>query len=279
MFFHEILGHRIEGHRQKDEDESGTLADKVGEQIFPEFLSITDDPTLTHWEDIALNGHYIYDDEAVKSQTVNIVEDGILRNFVMSRAPIEAQATSNGHGRREPGEIPVARQGNLIVSANPTSPSRVSAAQLKQELIKEIKKQDKPFGLIFDDISGGFTFTGRATPNSYAVKPVTVWKLYPDGREELVRGVDMIGTPLITFSRISMASAETQVFNGVCGAESGWVPVSAISPDLLVTEVEVQRRSKDHERPPLLEPPGSNTQPTKKSMLDGSSSSKTGGGQ
>jgi TldD protein len=251
VFFHEILGHRVEGHRQKDEDEGQTLTDKVGQEIFPNFISIIDDPSLQSFEGLDLNGFYQYDDEGVKGQSVVIVENGVLKNFLMSRAPIDGFPSSNGHGRREEGHAPVSRQGNLIVTASQT----ISFEKLKSELLKEIKKQDKPFGLIFDDISGGFTFTGRTTPNSYSVKPVTVWKVYPDGREEMVRGVDMIGTPLLTFSRIAMASDQQQVFNGMCGAESGWVPVSAIAPDLLVTEVEVQRRRKDNDKPPILPAP------------------------
>ena len=127
---------------------------------------------------------------------------------------------------------------------------------LGAQVAAEVKRQGKPFGLIFEDISGGFTLTGRGTPNSYAVQPVTVWRVWPDGRpDELVRGVDLIGTPLVTFDRILAGSDDIDVFNGVCGAESGWVPVSAIAPDLLVKEVEVQRREKNNERPPLLPPP------------------------
>jgi TldD protein len=251
VFFHEILGHRVEGHRQKDEDEGQTLTDKVDEVIFPTFINIVDDPNQRSFNGLDLNGFYQYDDEGVKGQKVVVVENGILKNFLMSRAPISDFPTSNGHGRREEGYAPVARQGNLIISATETIPYE----QLKEELIAEINRQNKPFGLIFDDISGGFTFTGRTTPNSYSVKPVTVWKVYPDGREEMVRGVDMIGTPLLTFSRILKASDEQQVFNGMCGAESGWVPVSAIAPDLLVSEVEVQRRRKDNDKPPILPAP------------------------
>ena len=252
VFFHEILGHRVEGHRQKDEDEGQTLTDKVGEAIFPDFISVTDDPTLIQWEDTDLNGHYPYDDEGVPAQRVAVVADGILEGFLLSRAPIENFARSNGHGRRQPGSAVVARQGNLLVQASESVPYE----QLRAALIREIKAQDKPFGLIFDDITGGFTFTGRTTPNSYSVQPVTVWKVYPDDRpDELIRGVDLIGTPLITFSRIAAASDRYQVFNGMCGAESGWVPVAAVAPDLLVTEVEVQRKEKDNDRPPLLAPP------------------------
>jgi predicted Zn-dependent protease len=253
VFFHEILGHRVEGHRQKDEDEGQTLTDKVGEQIFPAFLSVHDDPTIASLQGVDLNGHYPYDDEGVPGQRVAVVEDGVLRSFLLSRAPIEGFPASNGHGRRQAGSAPVARQGNLLVSASETVPY----AELRARLVDEIREQGRPFGLIFDDITGGFTFTGRTTPNSYAVQPVTVWKVYPDGRpDELVRGVDLIGTPLLTFGRITAASDEVQVFNGMCGAESGWVPVAAAAPDLLVSEVEVQRGQKENDRPPLLPPPG-----------------------
>ncbi len=122
-------------------------------------------------------------------------------------------------------------------------------------MLQEIQKGNHEYGLIFDDISGGFTFTGRVTPNSYNVRPVTVWRVYADGREELVRGVDLIGTPLLTFQRIIDSSNEIDVFNGQCGAESGWVPVSAIAPDLLISEVEVQRKEKGTDRPPILPVP------------------------
>ncbi|MFT4979845.1 MAG: TldD protein, partial [Myxococcota bacterium] len=232
--------------------------DTVGEAILPTVLSVYDDPTIQSFEGVDLNGHYPYDDEGVAGERVVVVEDGVLQSFLMSRAPIENFGRSNGHGRRQPGEAVVARQGNLLIEADERK--SVSYEQLRSQLLAEIKRQDKPFGLIFDDITGGFTFTGRSTPNSYAVQPVTVWRVYADGRpDELVRGVDMIGTPLITFSRIQAASDSYQVFNGSCGAESGWVPVSAIAPDLLVREIEVQRKEKDNDRPPLLPPPGVRT--------------------
>ncbi|RME28220.1 MAG: TldD/PmbA family protein [Deltaproteobacteria bacterium] len=252
VFFHEVLGHRVEGHRQKDEDEGQTFTDKVGEPVLPDFISVFDDPTLASWEGVDLNGTYPYDDEGVAAQRVPVVEDGVLRGFLLSRSPIEGFDHSNGHGRRQPGAAPVARQGNLIVEASRT----VSYAELRQRLVDELEEQGRPFGLIFDDITGGFTFTGRVTPNAFNVQPVTVWRVYADGRpDELVRGVDMIGTPLTTFERILAASDRTEVFNGVCGAESGWVPVSAIAPDLLIEEVEVQRKEKAQDRPPLLDPP------------------------
>jgi TldD protein len=82
-----------------------------------------------------------------------------------------------------------------------------------------------------------------------------VYRIYPDGHEELVRGVDLIGTPLTTFSKIVAADKNVAVFNGMCGAESGAVPVSAVSPAIFVSQIEVQKKQKSQERPPVLPPP------------------------
>ena len=253
VFFHEIFGHRMEGHRQKDEDEGQTFTDMVDQPILPAFLDVVDDPTLQTYGSVDLNGYYRYDDEGVPAQPVHLVDDGVLQTFLTSRMPIEHVPVSNGHGRRQPGNAVVARQGNLIVEATET----VSYEELRALLLEELERQDKPYGLIVDDITGGFTLTGRVIPNSFNVRPVAVWRVYADGSpDELVRGGDLIGTPLTTFSRIVAAGDDPEVFNGVCGAESGWVPVSAVSPSLLIQEIEVQRKEKSNDRPPLSPPPG-----------------------
>jgi predicted Zn-dependent protease len=123
-------------------------------------------------------------------------------------------------------------------------------------LKEEAKKQGKPFGLLFDNIEGGFTTTGRSNPNAFNVMPNLVYRIYTDNRPpELVRGVDLIGTPLAAFSKIVAASNKIDVFNGVCGAESGNVPVSASSPELLVSEVEVQKKAVSQETNPILPAP------------------------
>ena len=253
VFFHEIFGHRMEGHRQKDEDEGQTFTDMVGEPILPTFLDVVDDPTRRTYGEVDLNGFYPYDDEGVAAEAVHLVDDGVLQTFLTSRMPIEHVSNSNGHGRRQPGNAVVARQGNLIVEASET----VSYERLRELLLEELERQDKPYGLVVEDITGGFTLTGRVIPNSFNVRPVAVWRVYADGRpDELVRGGDLIGTPLTTFSRIVAAGDDPEVFNGVCGAESGWVPVSAVAPSLLIEEIEVQRKEKSNDRPPLSDPPG-----------------------
>jgi predicted Zn-dependent protease len=251
VFFHEVFGHRVEGHRQKLEIEGQTFKKKVNEAVLPPAFSVSFDPTLRRLGGTELAGFYRYDDEGVKARRVTVVDHGILKTFLMARSPIEGFAASNGHGRAQLGLAPVARQSNLVVET--TEPH--SQAELKRMLIDEIKRENKPYGLLFDDIEGGFTITMRFIPNAFNVMPVMVYRVYPDGREELVRGVDFIGTPLTTFSKIVAADDQVAVFNGMCGAESGWVPVSAVSPGLLVSQVEVQKKLKSQERPPILPPP------------------------
>ena len=253
VFFHEIFGHRVEGHRQKSELEGNTFTAKVEQKVLPPFFSVTDDPTRKRFGKVDLSGHYVFDDEGIKAQPVPLVRGGVLKTFLMGRSPIESVARSNGHGRAQPGRGVVSRQGNLIISAEKTN----TRAELRKMLLDEIKRQDKPFGLFFDDISGGFTNTSRFATQAFQVTPVMVYKVFADGRpDQLVRGLDLIGTPLTVFSKIIAADDSPQVFNGICGAESGWVPVSAISPGILVSQIEVQKRIKSKESPPVLPPPG-----------------------
>jgi len=148
--------------------------------------------------------------------------------------------------------IPVCRQGNLIV----TSSHAVNDAELRQQFIEEIKKKSKPYGLYFEDIEGGFTLTQSRLPQAFQVLPVMLWKVYPDGKpDELVRGVDIVGTPLTAMNGILMTGDKAAVFDGICGAESGSVPVAAVAPAMLFSEIEVQKRGHSLTRPPILPPP------------------------
>ena len=252
VFFHEIFGHRIEGHRQKDEAEGQTFTKSLNAPVLPNFLSVVFDATKKTWGPIDLNGYYEYDDEGVPARPVTLVDNGVLKTFLMSRAPIQDFASSNGHGRREPGHEIVSRQSNLIVK----SKKQVSDAQLRQMLIDEIKQQNKPYGLYFAQVTGGFTTTQRRGLQAFTVIPLMVYRVYADGRpDELVRGVDIVGTPLASFGKIAATSDKTEVFNGYCGAESGSVPVSATSPALLVTEIEIQKKDRGQETAPVLPRP------------------------
>ncbi len=252
VFFHEIFGHRIEGHRQKDENEGQTFTKSIGKPVLPTFLSVVFDPTRKEIAKSDLNGWYAYDDEGVKAQPVTVVENGILKTFLMSRSPVRGFPKSNGHGRREAGAEIVARQSNLIVNSSNAMPDD----KLRAALIEEVKKQGKPYGLYFQQVTGGFTTTGRQGLQAFTVIPLVVYRVYPDGKpDELVRGVNIVGTPLASFAKITATSDKTDIFNGICGAESGSVPVSAVSPALLVSEIEIQRKAAGIDSPPTLPRP------------------------
>ncbi|MGA8041559.1 MAG: metallopeptidase TldD-related protein, partial [Terracidiphilus sp.] len=253
VFFHEVLGHRLEGQRQRGDDEGQTFTKDIGKDILPSFLSVTDDPTRTTFEHTWLSGTYDYDDEGQKAKRVDLIQDGVLKTFLMSRLPIAGIATSNGHGRAEAGRVPTGRQGNLIVTSTRTEPE----ADLRKQLIEEARKQGKPYGLYFEDISSGFAVTTRSSPQAFQVIPLVVYRVYVDGRpDELVRGVSIVGTPLAALKRILATGDRSEVFNGECGAESGTVPVSAVAPAMLVSEIETQRQPQGTARPPILPIPG-----------------------
>jgi predicted Zn-dependent protease len=253
VFFHEVLGHRLEGQRQRGDEEGQTFTKDVGKEILPAFLSVTDDPTVTTFGNTWLSGSYNYDDEGQKAQRVELIRNGVLKTFLMSRLPIASFGNSNGHGRSESGHVPTGRQGNLIV----TSSNAVPETKLREQLIAEAKKQGKPYGLYFEDISSGFAVTQRNSPQAFQVIPLVVWRVYADGRpDELVRSVSIVGTPLAAMKRIQATGDKSEVFNGECGAESGTVPVSAVAPAMLLSEMETQRQPQGTARPPILPIPG-----------------------
>jgi predicted Zn-dependent protease len=251
VLFHEVIGHRLEGERQLDDKEGKTFKGQVGKQIIPAFLSLIDDPTLPAIKGQALNGFYRYDDEGVPAQKVKLVERGKLKSFLTSRTPVKNFLQSNGHGRSAPGERPRARMGNTILKSS----KQVRYKKLKEMLIAEVKRQGKPYGLIIKNILGGSTQTSTWGYQAYKGTPQMVYRIFPNGRKELVRGVEIVGTPLTSINKIVATSDKTSIFNGYCGAESGYVPVAAIAPAVLMTEIELQRTAKKSAKSPILPSP------------------------
>ena len=251
VFVHEVLGHRLEGYRQKDESQGQTFAGKVGQQIVSPVLTIVDDPTLTKFNGETLKAHYLYDDEGVKARPVTLVENGVLKNFLMSSSPIAGFAQSNGHGRLYGNHRAVARMGIMHTTASRT----VSYEELEKMLLDEIKRQGRPYGFIIEDLGGGFTFTGKSMPQSFKLEAKLVWRVYPDGRKEMVRGLDIVGTPLVSFNKILAVADDDKVFNGFCGSVSGWVPQANIAPSILLESMETELSETSASKPPILPAP------------------------
>ncbi len=252
VLFHEALGHRLEAQRMLREDDGRTFRRKVGQKILPPFLSLIDDPLLPDWMGIPLNGHYKIDDQMVPAQKVVLIKNGVLKGFLMSRKPIDKFQRSNGHGRAAPGREPFSRMGNLIVLSEKTYPFKV----LKKMLLEEAKKQGKPYAFIIARASGGYTHTATYGIQSFKNHPKIVYQIdVKTGKSKLVKGLEIIGTPLTVINNIIATGDDYGVFNGFCGAESGWVPVSAVAPSLLLKTIELQRFKISKRKFYLLPPP------------------------
>ncbi len=252
VFFHEVMGHRVEGHRQRSDSEGKTFLEFVGRSVLPDFIDVYDDPTITRLAGHDLNGNYAYDDEGVPGQRAELVDDGVFQGFLMGRTPVEGFPTSNGHGRRSTGNASTSRMGNTIIEVDGGLPEH----RLVARLLAEAREQDLDYAYVVEEIEGGFTMTGRVMPNSFNVRATRTRRVWVDGRpDEIVRGIDLVGTPLVAFRSIVAGGDTPEVFNGTCGAESGWVPVSAVAPSILFSRLEFQLKEKGSRRPPLLEPP------------------------
>ena len=252
VLFHEAVGHRLEGDRQDSETEGKTYRGQIGNAVLPSFLSISDDPTVAEVKGHPLNGYYLFDDEGVRGQRASLIENGVLKSFILSRHPVQGVLHSNGHGRSQGEQKPVGRMANLIV----TSTRQVDEAELKRMLIEEAKRQHKPYGLVIRDIQGGNTNTSSFGYQAFKGVPRMVLRVdVRDGKETVVRGVEIVGTPLSAMNKIMATGKTAGVFNGFCGAESGNVPVSTVAPPTLLREIELQRVEEGKDRPPLLPSP------------------------
>lgn len=252
VLIHEVIGHRLEGDRLDADAENKTFRGQLGKAVLPAFLSLSDDPSAPTRDGVDLNGFYEVDQEGVRARAVTLVQDGILKTFLTSRHPVDGVALSNGHGRAQGVRRPVARMANLILEAKKT----FTAIELKRLLIAEAKRQGRPFALIVKDLIAGHTNTSSVGFQAFKGRPRRVYKVdVGTGEETLVRGAELVGTPLSALNRILAAGGSEGVSNGFCGAESGSIPVSTTSPSLLLQELELQRVLDGRDRPPLLPAP------------------------
>jgi len=242
VLFHEGLGHALEGHRMQ-EDEFGNSTNlfkgKLGELIAPEFLDLYDNPTIKDFKGFPLNGYFSYDEEGVKSQNLKLIEKGILKNYLHSRQSAGYfKIKSNGHCRSEELNDPCPRMGNIIVKSS----NETTFEKLKEALIIECEKQGKPYGLF---LSG--SASGEVVPEEsfYNTTPSNLFRIYTNGKMERVRSAYVVGTPHQTMANIIQTSNHYQVFNGYCGAESGFIPQTEIAPDILIKMLEVNKIPDD----------------------------------
>lgn len=261
VFFHEVIGHRLEGERQTNPTSGGTFKGKVGEKVAPDIVTLVDDPTMASFKGLTLNGHYQFDEEGIAAQRVSLIEKGVLKGYLKSRSPVPGFAKSNGHGRTEKDDPSIARMGNTMLAPERVVPFE----ELKKMAAEEATKQGKDFYLIFRSSIGGLTSpSGLSDYQAFKVIPKLVYKVdVKTGKETLVKPVEVVGTPLSMLTEIAAFGDDSRAWNGFCGAESGRVPVSVIAPSMLVRKVEVQNSTLgtwakvliNINTPPILPPP------------------------
>jgi predicted Zn-dependent protease len=251
LLFHEAIGHRLEGDRLREANDGKTFIQKIGERILPPFITVIDDPRIKTFQGEDLLGYYLFDDEGQEGQKVVLVDQGVLKNFLLSRTPIPGFAQTNGHARSDGTRSPSARMSNFIIRSD----NRSTPEQLKRRLLDEVEKQKKPYGLMVKKILNGETQTESRDFQVFKGKPIYLYKVYPDGREELVRGAEFLGTPISMVNKIVLAGDDDRILNAFCGAESGVLPVTSIAPSVLLSEVELQIAHEPVLRRPILPPP------------------------
>jgi hypothetical protein len=216
--------------------------------VLPKNFTVYDDPLRSHLLGLPVFGSYAFDDEGVPAQRVELVENGRLRSLLMSRTPRKEILSSNGHGRSGLSGWAQGKIANLVVEARDAH-TRVA---LRQRLLRAAKEESLDYGLVVQRLDvRGFGSTGMAPP-----APQRVYKLYPDGREVLVRGASLGELSVRDLRDIVAAGREPHAYSYSAVWPNGtWSPSTLIAPSLLFEEVEVNRPKAGHARPPSLEPP------------------------
>ena len=230
-------GQRPVGSRTSPDD----FENMLGKRVLARFLNVEDDPTRETIAGTQVLGHYEYDDQGVKARPVTLVEQGRLKALLMSRNPSKAFKNSTGHGRGAYG--PRASAGCLIVTATDGH----DAATLTEELLEACEDEGVEYGILvatLGSIGGGCSRGGGSAP-------LVMYKVYPDGREELVRGAEIAGVDLKAFKRILAAGDTPFVRNS--GGWGGSTTVSA--PAMLFEELDLAKVDRDFDKPPILPSP------------------------
>ena len=276
QLFGQLLGDNLKVTRKPIADPGRTvpyvpseLENRIGSRILPDWMSVVDDPTQTSWHGQTLLGHYLSDMEGVAAQPVTLVDKGILKNFLLTRTPVyKDYPGSNGHARL-PGSFGARAPGfgNLFIRSSQTTP----AADMKQRLIQMCHDRNKPYGILIRQLdypsSASIPELRRLLQAAGSDRPVAppllAYKVYPDGREELVRGVRFRDVSTRSLKDIAAVSDENYVFGlidsdapfALMGAGSFITTASVIAPAVLFDELELEPVQEEVPKPPIVPAP------------------------
>jgi len=283
QLFGQVLGDNLKMMRKPITDPGrpshyspSELENRIGSRILPDWMDVVDDPTQTQYRGHTLLGHYVYDMEGVAPQPLTLAEKGVLKAFLLTRTPLfKEYPGSNGHARMTgPYGAHSPGFGNLFIRASQTMP----AADMKKKLIELCAAGNKPYGILIRKLdypsTGSISEWERMAQSAGAgrlmVPPLLAYKVYPDGREELVRGLLFRGVSVHSFKDILAASDENYVFDlidsnapfALVGAGSFTTTASIIAPAVLFEEMALEPKKEETPNPPIVPPPLLTSQPS-----------------
>jgi len=280
QLFGQVLGDNLKVTRKPIADPgrnaphvASEFENRLGSHVFPDWIDVVDDSTQTELHGHTLFGHYLYDMEGVAPQPVTLIDKGTLKTFLLTRTPVlKDYQGSNGHARmtgsygtRSPGF------GNLFIRAAQTTP----AADMKKKLIDLCRERNKPYGILIrkmdfpssasiGELRRMAALSAQSGGNSrLTTLPLLVYRVYPDGREELVRSLRFRDLSTRSFKDILAASDENYVFDfidsnapfALMGAGSFIVSASVIAPAVLFDDLELEPIQEEVAKPPIVPPP------------------------
>lgn len=223
------------------------LTERLGKHVAVSQLSAIDDPTQQTWRSptgavSALMGYFPVDDDGVTPKPITLVKEGVLETFFMSRIPTKQVVKTNGHARGEQ-----ASTGNLFVSTS----QPIGLAALKKRLVELAKEEDSPFGLMVTKLPQSWESRPNGAQLQLPNLPLLVYRVYPDGKEELVRGYSFKPATYRVLKDIVAMGDDPTLLN----TEQFGQSVSAVAPSVLVRLLELTRARDDFGKPPALSRP------------------------
>jgi predicted Zn-dependent protease len=248
--FARVLAPNLSGQRlplsdqQQAQTSRSELLDRLNRPVLPRFLSVFDDPTTQRIGNQELLGHYQVDDQGVPARRVSLIEQGVLKTFLMSRRPGKDMPQSNGHGRSGIPGRETAQVGNLFIQSSEGK----SYEDLKQQLLKMCQVENLQYGILIKSL----VTDGRSAIGM----PVLTYKVYvADGHEELIRGASVQGIPIRSLRQIEAVGNDAFVANRLAGSDDLPTPMSIVAPSVLLEEVELKRPTGSQQTPALLTHP------------------------
>ncbi|MFH2055942.1 MAG: metallopeptidase TldD-related protein, partial [bacterium] len=235
------------------------FGNKLNRRVLPDFFDVYDDPTISEFEGLKLIGHYEVDDAGVKPQRLHLVEKGKLRTVPLATAPTKKITEPNGHARGAVSKAVTGKPSNLIFESS----DQVSKEKLRQTLIELCQDVDLEYGLVIRKIrdlnapnpNGGMRFYGMPQQDGDGLtSPLEVYKLYPDGREVPVRGLEFANVTVRTLRDILQTDNSRHLYNYLI-ADDYEMPASLVSPAILIEEMELGHSEGKTQRPPVLSSP------------------------